>query len=54
MCGLGHGLMAGRIIVETPQEHAAWLLHNSNPEAADQLAAPVPAVESSTMAEVRR
>ncbi len=24
MCGLGHGLMAGqRIIVETPQDHAA-------------------------------
>ena len=25
MCGLGHGLMAARMIVETPQEHAAWI-----------------------------
>ena len=25
MCGMGHGLMAGRIIVETPQQHAAWM-----------------------------
>ena len=54
MCGLGHGLMAGRIIVETQQDHAAWLMRNSNSAVADQLAAPVPAVESSTMAEVRR
>ncbi len=26
MCGIGHALMAGRIIVETPQDHAAWLM----------------------------
>jgi cytochrome c oxidase subunit 2 len=25
ICGIGHGLMAARIIVETPEEHAAWL-----------------------------
>ena len=31
MCGIGHGMMAGRIIVETPQDHAAWLMRNSNP-----------------------
>ncbi len=54
MCGLGHGLMAGRIIVETQQDHAAWLMRNSNPSVAGQPAAPVPAVESPTMAEVRR
>ena len=36
MCGLGHGLMAGRIIVETPQDHAAWLLRNSSPAQAGQ------------------
>jgi cytochrome c oxidase subunit II len=34
MCGIGHGLMAGRIIVETAQDHAAWLMHESNPSAA--------------------
>jgi cytochrome c oxidase subunit 2 len=31
MCGMGHGLMAGRIVVETPQEHAAWMKRASNP-----------------------
>jgi cytochrome c oxidase subunit 2 len=52
MCGLGHGLMAGRIVVETQQDHAAWLMRNSNPLVAGPPAAP--AAESSTMAEVRR
>lgn len=56
MCGLGHGLMAGRIIVETPQDHAAWLLRNLRPAvAADQRA---PAAQTtgggSVIAEVRR
>jgi cytochrome c oxidase subunit 2 len=25
ICGIGHGLMPARIVVETPDEHAAWL-----------------------------
>ncbi len=25
ICGIGHGLMAARVVIETPQEHAAWL-----------------------------
>jgi cytochrome c oxidase subunit II len=25
MCGIGHGIMAARIFVETAEEHAAWL-----------------------------
>lgn len=25
MCGIGHGIMAARIFVETPEQHAAWL-----------------------------
>jgi len=53
MCGLGHALMAGRIIVETPQEHAAWLLRQENPSAP----ASAPAVAQAdrvTVAEVRR
>jgi cytochrome c oxidase subunit II len=58
MCGIGHGLMAGRIIVETPQDHAAWLLHNSTPAVAGQQALPAPSTVGmdglSTMAEVRR
>jgi cytochrome c oxidase subunit 2 len=55
MCGLGHGLMAGRIIVETPADHAAWLQRNSNPAVASQQIVPTSAADgSTTMAEVRR
>jgi cytochrome c oxidase subunit 2 len=58
MCGIGHALMAGRIIVETPQDHAAWLLRNSSPsvaEKAGQQAPPATANDvEATMAEVRR
>jgi cytochrome c oxidase subunit 2 len=25
ICGLGHGVMAGRIVIETPEQHAAWM-----------------------------
>jgi cytochrome c oxidase subunit 2 len=57
MCGLGHGLMAGRIIVETPQDHAAWLMHNTSPSVArvsvPPAATPLSDV-SMTMAEARR
>jgi cytochrome c oxidase subunit 2 len=36
MCGLGHGMMAGRIVVETAKDHAAWLLRNSSPAVAER------------------
>lgn len=58
MCGLGHAMMAGRIIVETPQDHAAWLQRNSNPTVADrQTPAAWPAADSAAtamIAEARR
>jgi cytochrome c oxidase subunit II len=55
MCGVGHALMAGRIIVETPQAHAAWLLRNSNPAVAGRQEPPASAPDGApTMAEVRR
>jgi cytochrome c oxidase subunit II len=55
MCGLGHGLMAGRIIVETAQDHAAWLMRNSSPAVAGQPALPAPAQNPTiALAEVRR
>jgi heme/copper-type cytochrome/quinol oxidase subunit 2 len=55
MCGIGHALMAGRIIVDTPQDHAAWLMRNSSPAVAEQPAIPASASEGlATMAEVRR
>lgn len=56
MCGLGHGMMAGRIIVETPQDHAAWLRRNTNPAAAEQGQKAAPALRPDagvTMAEAR-
>jgi cytochrome c oxidase subunit 2 len=56
MCGLGHALMAGRIIVETPQQHAAWLTRDSAPAAiAASDPAPEPtAATRSMVAEVLR
>lgn len=29
ICGIGHGLMPGRVIVETPEQHAAWMAGHS-------------------------
>ena len=29
ICGIGHGVMVGRIGIETPEEHATWLAQNS-------------------------
>jgi cytochrome c oxidase subunit 2 len=56
MCGIGHAMMAGRIIVETPQNHAAWLLRNSNPVVAQRHPAAVSSAadDSATIAEARR
>ena len=35
ICGIGHGMMAGRIVIESPEEHAAWIAGHG----ASQLAA---------------
>ena len=29
MCGIGHGIMMGRIFIETPEQHATWLAEHS-------------------------
>jgi len=42
MCGIGHGIMGGRIIVESHEKHAAWVQAHTSPVAA--LAAPSSAV----------
>jgi heme/copper-type cytochrome/quinol oxidase subunit 2 len=48
-------MMAGRIIVETPQNHAAWLMRNANPAAAGLQLPPASAGnEAATVAEVQR
>ena len=55
MCGIGHAMMAGRIIVETQQDHAAWLLRNSSPAVADRQSHPAPSINNiPTMAAMRR
>ena len=55
MCGIGHALMAGRVIVETPKDHAAWLLRNSGPAVAGLQSSPASAMDPAmTLAEARR
>jgi cytochrome c oxidase subunit 2 len=54
MCGLGHALMAGRVIVETPQDHAAWLTHGGSPSVAETPRPLSSADPGSIIAEVRR
>lgn len=29
ICGIGHGIMGGRIAIETPEQHAAWISQHS-------------------------
>jgi cytochrome c oxidase subunit 2 len=29
LCGVGHALMPGRVVIETPEEHAAWVAKNT-------------------------
>jgi cytochrome c oxidase subunit 2 len=40
MCGVGHGLMPGRIVIDSPAAHAAWMAKNAQTTVA---AAPAPA-----------
>ena len=34
ICGLGHGVMVGRIVIETPEQHMAWMSGHSPPQLA--------------------
>ncbi|MGH0032733.1 MAG: cytochrome c oxidase subunit II [Myxococcota bacterium] len=38
ICGIGHGLMGARVIIETPEQHAAWIAENSSISIAANLA----------------
>ena len=29
ICGIGHGMMAGRIVIQTPEQHMAWVVENT-------------------------
>jgi len=42
MCGIGHGLMAARIVIESPEQHAAWMAEHGNPSFAAATVAPTP------------
>lgn len=39
MCGIGHGIMGGRIIVESSEKHAAWVQANSPAHVAGKIPA---------------
>lgn len=42
ICGIGHGLMPARVVIETPEQHAAWVAsHSPLSVAAAELPAPV-------------
>ena len=43
ICGVGHGIMGGRIHIETPEQHTAWIASHSNVSVAS--ADPVAAVQ---------
>jgi cytochrome c oxidase subunit 2 len=45
MCGIGHGIMGGRVFVETAEEHAAWMKAHS-----PQATAAAPAKDPSPVA----
>lgn len=38
ICGIGHGIMAAQIVIETPEQHAAWLASNKPAHAQNQAA----------------
>jgi cytochrome c oxidase subunit 2 len=44
ICGIGHGIMGARIVIETPEQHAAWMADRSSVDLAS-LAQPSAAQE---------
>jgi cytochrome c oxidase subunit 2 len=40
ICGIGHALMPARIVIETPEQHAAWMASQRPGVALAALAAP--------------
>jgi cytochrome c oxidase subunit II len=47
ICGIGHGIMGARIVIETPEQHSAWIAEHSP----RQLAAAGPAIPAATAAQ---
>jgi len=42
ICGVGHGLMPARIVIETPEQHAAWMAGHAAGQVALASATPAP------------
>jgi cytochrome c oxidase subunit 2 len=34
MCGIGHGLMPARVVIDSAEQHAAWVSEQSNAQLA--------------------
>jgi len=47
ICGIGHGLMGARIVIESPEQHAAWIEQHSVPAATAAVTAPQSTAASS-------
>ena len=43
MCGIGHGLMPGRVVIETPAAHAAWMARRAGDVAGTPVVGVAPA-----------
>jgi cytochrome c oxidase subunit 2 len=51
ICGIGHGVMGGTIVIETPEQHAAWVRSQPPPAlAANAPAAPASASSAGAVA----
>ena len=49
ICGIGHGIMGGRIVIESPEQHANWVQqHSTVAEAAAAPADPTAAASAGT------
>ena len=50
MCGIGHGIMAARIHIESPEAHAAWVIEHAPPGSIKTpIKAPVKVAAKTTM-----
>jgi cytochrome c oxidase subunit 2 len=43
ICGIGHGVMGAKIVVESPEAHVAWMAQHANDAALTALNTPAPA-----------
>jgi cytochrome c oxidase subunit 2 len=51
ICGIGHGLMAARVFLETKEQHAAWVAENSGLSLASTASPPTQLAQASAVQE---